>query len=225
MRSRFLLIVTSVFTLVGTAQAQSIAGEWDAAMNTPGSVRNFKIVFNVSGDSLTGTVKRQAADVPLVGTIKDNVVRFGYTVNYNGNPLQLTVTATVTGDSMKGTVAFGVQVNVDNGSGRIQGIYLHGNERVRSIFEAWLAPFADLDATTITVNNEFGVDAIAFDQAGLPGFQFIQDPLDYETRTHHSNMDVFDRLVADDMRRNTVILASMVYHAAMRDEPLPREGR
>lgn len=115
--------------------------------------------------------------------------------------------------------------NVDNGAGRIRGIYLHGNERVRAIFEAWLAPFADLEATTITINNEFGVDAIAFDQAGLPGFQFIQDPLDYETRTHHTNMDVFDRLPADDMRRNAVILASMVYHAAMRDEPLPRKGR
>lgn len=115
--------------------------------------------------------------------------------------------------------------NVDNGAGRIRGIYLHGNERVRPIFEAWLAPFADLEATTITINNAFGVDALAFDQAGLPGFQFIQDPLDYESRTHHSNMDVFDRLPADDMRRNAVILASMVYLAAMREQPLPREGR
>jgi Zn-dependent M28 family amino/carboxypeptidase len=115
--------------------------------------------------------------------------------------------------------------NVDNGAGRIRGIYLQGNERARSIFEAWLAPFTDLEATTITVNNTFGVDALAFDQAGLPGFQFIQDPLDYESRTHHSNMDVFDRLPADDMRRNAVILASMVYLAAMRDQPLPREGR
>ena len=115
--------------------------------------------------------------------------------------------------------------NVDNGAGRIRGIYLHGNERVRSIFEEWLAPFTDLEANTITINNAFGVDALAFDQAGLPGFQFIQDPLDYETRTHHSNMDVFDRIPPDDMRRNAVILASMVYLAAMRDEPLPREGR
>jgi len=115
--------------------------------------------------------------------------------------------------------------NVDNGAGRIRGIYLHGNERARPIFEAWLAPFADLEATTITINNAFGVDALAFDQAGLPGFQFIQDPLDYDSRTHHSNMDVFDRLPADDMRRNAVILASMVYLASMRDQPLPREGR
>ena len=79
-------------------------------------------------------------------------------------------------------------------------------------------------AAPITINNEFGVDALAFDQAGLPGFQLIQDPLDYESRTHHSNMDVFDRLPADDMRRNAVILASMVYLAAIRDQPIPREG-
>lgn len=86
--------------------AQSIAGEWDASINTPGGPRSFKIVFQVSGDTLTGTVKREAGDVPLTGTIKDSTVRFSYTVNYNGNPLTLTVTATVTGDSMKGTVDF-----------------------------------------------------------------------------------------------------------------------
>ncbi len=113
--------------------------------------------------------------------------------------------------------------NIDNGGGRFRGVYLQGNERVRPIFARWLAPFADLDATTLTSENAFGVDAIAFDMAGLPGFQFIQDPMDYETRTHHSNMDVFDKLVADDLRRNAVIVASFLYHAAMRDEPLPRE--
>lgn len=115
--------------------------------------------------------------------------------------------------------------NIDNGAGRARGLYLHGNERVRPIFQAWLSPFADLEATTTTINNEFGVDAIAFDQAGLPGFELMQDPLNYESRTHHSNMDVFDHLPADDMRRNAVILASLVYLAAMRDEPLPRKGR
>ena len=113
--------------------------------------------------------------------------------------------------------------NVDNGGGRFRGIYLQGNERVRSIFREWLAPFADLEATTVTSENAFGVDAIAFDMAGLPGFQFIQDPMDYATRTHHSNMDVYDKLVPEDLQRNAVILASFLYHAAMRDEPLPRE--
>ena len=92
--------------LAPAASAQSIAGEWDASFNTPGGTRSFKIVFQVSGDTLTGTVKREAGDVPLLGTIKGTVVRFSYTVEYNGNPLELTITATVTGDSMKGTVDF-----------------------------------------------------------------------------------------------------------------------
>ncbi len=99
--------------VVWQKEAPSIAGEWDAAMNTPGGVGNFKIIFEQSGDSLTGTVKRQAGDVPLVGTIKDNIVRFSYTINYNGSPLQLTVTATVTGDSMTGKIAFGVAAEDD----------------------------------------------------------------------------------------------------------------
>jgi hypothetical protein len=113
--------------------------------------------------------------------------------------------------------------NMDEGTGRFRGIYLQGNERVRPIFEAWLAPFADLEATTISINNAFGTDIVGFDAAGLPGFAFIQDPMDYETRTHHSNMDVYDKLVPDDLRRNAVIMASFLYHAAMRAEMLPRE--
>ena len=93
-------------TLTSAASAQSIAGEWDAAFNSPGGVRNFKIVFQVHGDTLTGTVKRQAGDVPLSGTIKGNAVHFSYTVDYNGNALELTISAVVTGDAMKGTVDF-----------------------------------------------------------------------------------------------------------------------
>lgn len=97
--------------LLGTAvpvaaQAPSVAGEWDAQINTPGGVRAFAILFTVSGDTLSGTVKRPAGNVPLSGTIKGNVVRFAYTINYNGNDLTLTITATVTGDSMAGTVDF-----------------------------------------------------------------------------------------------------------------------
>ena len=107
MRSLFLAAALSVLALPSVAAAQSIAGEWDAAFNTPGGVRNFKIVFSVAGDSLTGTVKREAGDVPLVGTVKGNAVTFTYTINYNGNDLALTITATVTGDAMKGMVDFG----------------------------------------------------------------------------------------------------------------------
>ena len=112
---------------------------------------------------------------------------------------------------------------LDNGAGATRGIFLQGNERVRPIFERWIEPLRDLGVTTVTSENAFGVDAIAFDMVGLPGFQFIQDPIDYETRTHHSNMDFYDKLIPDDMRKNAVILATFLYHAAMRDEPLPRE--
>jgi len=103
-----LILLAAVFcaALTSAVSAQSIAGEWDASINTPGGARSFKIIFRVSGDTLTGTVKREAGDVPLYGTVKGDAVRFSYTVNYNGNPLELTITATVTGDSMKGTVDF-----------------------------------------------------------------------------------------------------------------------
>lgn len=117
-----------------------------------------------------------------------------------------------------------VYFNVDNGTGQFRGVYLQGNERVRPIFAEWMKPFADLGMSTLTINNAFGVDIIGFDGAGLPAFQFIQDPIAYETRTHHSNMDVYDKLLPEDLRRNAVILASFLYHAAMRDELLPRES-
>ena len=86
--------------------------------------------------------------------------------------------------------------NIDNGTGKIRGIYLQGNEMVRPIFEKWLEPFKDMGATTITNRNTGGTDHQAFDGVGLPGFQFIQDTMDYNTRTHHSNMDVYDRIQA-----------------------------
>lgn len=107
MKRLFVSAVLAFCALTSAAAAQSIAGEWDAQMNTPGGVRTFKLVFTVSGDTLTGTVKRDAGDVPLVGTIKGNAVRFTYYVTYNGNPLALTMTATVDGDSMTGTVNMG----------------------------------------------------------------------------------------------------------------------
>lgn len=112
--------------------------------------------------------------------------------------------------------------NLDNGSGRIRGVNLQGNEAVRPIFEAWMKPFAYLGATTLTSLNTGGTDHMVFNAAGLPGFQFIQDPLDYETRAHHSSLDVYEEAVPDDLMQASVILASFAYHAAMRDEMLPR---
>lgn len=113
--------------------------------------------------------------------------------------------------------------NLDNGTGKIRGIYLQGNEACRPIFTEWLQPFNDLGAKTVTINNTGGTDHLSFDGIGLPGFQFIQDEIEYETRTHHSNQDLFDRIQADDMKQASVIMASFVYNTAMRDEKLPRK--
>ncbi|HEU4989900.1 MAG TPA: M20/M25/M40 family metallo-hydrolase [Gemmatimonadaceae bacterium] len=112
--------------------------------------------------------------------------------------------------------------NVDNGSGAIRGVYLQGNAAVKPIFAQWLAPFRDLGASTLTLSNTGGTDHLSFDAVTIPGFQFIQDPLDYHTRTHHTNEDVYERVQPHDMMQNAVIVASFVYDAANRAEPLPR---
>ena len=113
--------------------------------------------------------------------------------------------------------------NYDNGTGKIRGIYLQGNDMARPIFQAWLEPFHDLGATTVTIRNTGGTDHQSFDAVGLPGFQFIQDPMDYSTRTHHSNMDVYDHIDAGDLMQASAIMASFVYNTAMRSEMLPRK--
>lgn len=113
--------------------------------------------------------------------------------------------------------------NLDNGTGKIRGVYMQGNEGVRALFRQWLAPFKDLGANTLTISNTGGTDHLAFDAIGLPGFQFIQDEIEYDTRTHHSNQDVFDRIQAEDMKQAAVIMAAFVYNTAMRDEKLPRK--
>src|SRR5215468_11073022 len=118
---------------------------------------------------------------------------------------------------------FSAYFNLDNGTGKIRGVYLQGNEAVRPIFRAWLEPFRDLGASTLTSRNTSGTDHLSFDAVGLPGFQFIQDEIEYDTRTHHSNMDVYDRIQADDMKQASVIIAGFVYNAAMRNEKLPRK--
>lgn len=121
--------------------------------------------------------------------------------------------------------------NLDNGTGKIRGIYLQGNEEVRPIFRAWFAPFKDLVGTTkgnslatISISNTGGTDHQSFDGVGLPGFQFIQDPIEYDTRTHHSNMDVYDRIQEEDMKQAATIMAAFVYNTAMRDKKLPRKA-
>jgi hypothetical protein len=116
-----------------------------------------------------------------------------------------------------------VYFNLDNGAGKIRGIYLQGNEAARPILRHWLAPFADVGAETISLADTGGTDHLSFDAIGLPGFQFIQDPLEYWSRTHHSNQDVFDRVPAEDMKQASTILATFIYDAAMADEKFPRK--
>ena len=118
---------------------------------------------------------------------------------------------------------FSSYFNLDNGTGKIRGVYLQGNESVRALFRQWLVPFRDMGAATLSISNTGGTDHLSFDAIGLPGFQFIQDEIEYETRTHHSNQDVFDRIQADDLKQAAIIMAAFVYNAAMRDEKLPRK--
>jgi carboxypeptidase Q len=114
--------------------------------------------------------------------------------------------------------------NLDNGTGKIRGIYLQGDSAAGPIFQAWLAPFKDLGATTVTVSNTGGTDHQSFDAVGLPGFQFIQDAMDYGTRTHHSNQDTYDRLSEDDLKQAATIVASFVYNTSERAEMIPRKA-
>jgi len=118
---------------------------------------------------------------------------------------------------------FSSYFNVDNGTGAIRGIYVQGNEAVAPIFEAWMKPFHNIGMTTVTIRDTGGTDHQSFDAVGLPGFQFIQDGVEYGTRTHHSNMDTYERIQQEDMRKNAVIVAAFVYHAANREEKLPRK--
>jgi len=113
--------------------------------------------------------------------------------------------------------------NYDNGTGKIRGVYLQGNDMVRPVFEAWLAPFKDLGADTISIRKTGGTDHLSFDAVGLPGFQFIQDPVEYASRTHHSNMDTYDHVEDTDLRQASAIIASFTYNAATRSEMLPRK--
>ena len=113
--------------------------------------------------------------------------------------------------------------NLDNGTGAIRGVYMQRNEAVAPIFQAWMAPFANIGMTTLAIRNTASTDHVPFDEVGLPGFQFIQDQIEYNTRTHHTNMDTHDRIQASDMIQNAAIVASFAYHAANRDQKLPRK--
>jgi len=163
-----------------------------------------------------GAKPRRTIRVALwTGEEQDYFGSIGYVQQHFGDPNTLALKA----EHAKLSAYF----NLDNGAGRIRGVNLQGNEAARAIFEPWLAPFNYLGAKTLTTLNTGGTDHMPFDALGLPGFQFVQDPLDYETRAHHSNLDVMERVLPDDLKQASVVLASFVYNAAMRDEMIPRK--
>ncbi len=118
---------------------------------------------------------------------------------------------------------FSSYFNLDNGTGKVRGVWAQQNAAAVPILEAWIKPFADLGATTVSMRNTGGTDHLSFDAVGLPGFQMIQDEADYDTRTHHTNLDTYDRIQRDDMMQASAVMASLVYHAANRDELFPRK--
>jgi Zn-dependent M28 family amino/carboxypeptidase len=138
-----------------------------------------------------------------------------YVRRHFGDPSSMTLTP--------GHGKLAAYFNVDNGGGAFRGVYLQGNEQVAPVFRAWMAPFAHEGMTTLAARNTRGTDHVAFDEVGLPGFQFVQDPLEYYSRSHHTNLDLYERLVADDLKKNAVVLAAFAYHAANRAERLPRK--
>jgi len=140
---------------------------------------------------------------------------YAYVKNHFGNA--------ETGDIKPAQADVSAYFNLDYGSGRIRGVWGQGNTAVKPIFEQWLKPFADLGANTVTLSNAGSTDHISFDWAGIPAFEFIQDPLDYESRTHHTNMDTYDYLQMDDLKQSAIIVASFVYQAATRPDLLPRK--
>lgn len=148
-----------------------------------------------------------------------------YVATHFGNPQ--TMELTPEHDRLSG------YFNMDNGTGLIRGVYLQGNEAISPVFEAWMEPLASLGMTTLSIRDTGGTDHLAFDALGLPGFQFIQDPVEYRTRTHHTNLDLYERAQPTDLMHNAVIVASFAYHTANREarlarKPLPQpagEGR
>ena len=120
---------------------------------------------------------------------------------------------------------FAAYFNVDNGTGKIRGVYQQGNFDVAPIFDAWMGPFKYQGMRTLTIANTGGTDHQSYDGVGLPGFQFIQDPVEYDTRTHHTNQDVYERIQPEDMKFNSAVVASFAWQAAQRDEKVPRKAQ
>jgi len=166
-------------------------------------------------DSLHLQPKRTVRIVLWGGEEEGLIGSYGYVKKHYGNA--------ETGDIKPEQAKVSAYFNLDNGSGKIRGIYAQGNAQAKPIFEQWLTPFHDLGAQTVTMSNTGSTDHLSFDWVGIPGFQFIQDPLDYESKTHHTNMDTYEYLQIDDLKQAAAIVASFVYQAANRPDMLPRK--
>ncbi|HTQ28485.1 MAG TPA: M20/M25/M40 family metallo-hydrolase [Puia sp.] len=140
---------------------------------------------------------------------------FNYVKNHFGDPADMQLKP----EQEKISVYF----NLDNGTGKIRGIFDQGNKEADAIFSQWFKDFQDLGAGTVSQHNTGATDHLSFDAVGIPGFQFIQDPIEYETRTHHTNMDTYDHLQFDDLSQAATIVAAFVYRAAMRADKFPRK--
>jgi Zn-dependent M28 family amino/carboxypeptidase len=138
-----------------------------------------------------------------------------YVVNHFAEPVSMKLHP----DHSKLSVYF----NLDNGGGNIRGVYLQANDMARPILSAWLAPFADMGVSAVTIINTAGTDHLSFDAVGLPGFNFLQDPLDYGLNTHHSNVDHVGHIIPGDLMQAAAVMATAVYHAATRDQMMPRK--
>jgi Zn-dependent M28 family amino/carboxypeptidase len=129
-----------------------------------------------------------------------------------------------TGEVKPEQAKFDIYLNLDNGSGKIRGVYLEENDAIRPLFQTMLAPFHDLGVATLSEKRTGGTDHMSFDAAGLPGFQFIQDPLDYESLTHHSDLDTYSHAIPEDLMQASAVVASLVYDFANRKDLAPRKG-
>jgi hypothetical protein len=139
----------------------------------------------------------------------------GYVLNHFGDPKTMLLKPE--------QAKISAYYNLDNGTGKIRGIYLQGDSAAGPVFKPWFEPFKDLGVGTISIKNTGGTDHLSFDAVGIPGFQFIQDAMDYSTRTHHSNQDTYDRLSEEDLKQAATIVASFVYNTSQRQEMIPRK--
>jgi carboxypeptidase Q len=163
-----------------------------------------------------GIKPRRTIRIALWGAEEQGLLgSYGYVKNHFGNSLDMNLKP----EQEKVTAYF----NLDYGTGKIRGIYLQNNEKVRDIFNAWLLPFNSIGVTGITISNSGSTDHMSFDAVGIPAFQFIQDPLDYDNRTLHTNMDEYDHMFMEDLKQSAAVVAAFVYNASMRDEMLPRK--